>query len=752
VTKKTPKNKAAAGKEKTVKKAADVKKDQKKKAASKSKASSTAVKSAVKKPVAAPKKASTKTKAASKPKSSGASAKDAGKARSSAKKEASGKTKTATKTAKATKKKVAAKKIVAKSKAEPRKQPADKKSKTLAKKSVTKQAKKEAKKGKPAAKIKSVEAKQKVKAKKVAAPKKAPKKKVVEPQKKAAVKAEAKKEVKKAAKKLKAEKAATAQRETKPPKQPTAKALKAFCSAVEKGDLDYVKDAINQGISANTCNRSDKSALMISVERADSRMMDYLVKAGATLDFASTHSGDTALLTALRKKDIAIARKLLQAGANPNVPSAITGMTPVMMVVEGDWEDNTSSVIDTLKEFGADVNAQDKNGKTALIRTVLNGKKGLHLAVLALIKHNAKLDVRDDTGVSASGYAEKRAYDSNIEEELRSECLWALLLLRGLGGEDEAIAQLVAAVRGEDAKAFKSALARCKEQNADRFREDGAFALFLASQSGNLSFVDALLSNGVDPNQVAGEHLSTALIEAANAGHLEIVERLLRSGADPNVQNANGMTPLICASKQGNLQMVKKLLDAGAASVRRWLKTGVVVFPAKNGAGGPDREEIRRLIDNAPKRDEIPVAGPRIPSLFPPQPTEMMADDAEESEYDEIVGMDSARSKLLDDDRSKDEESENFEDEDDEDEDEDEVESDELDELDDPEFSSREVIKRPKRTRGDFSDSEDFDELGFSERDDLEYDELEDMEISGPDELEFSQPVEPEEPEDSEDF
>jgi len=90
------------------------------------------------------------------------------------------------------------------------------------------------------------------------------------------------------------------------------------------------------------------------------------------------------------------------------------------------------------------------------------------------------------------------------------------------------------------------------------------FSLLQAAQQGDAQALQALLSQGADPNH-KGAGGMTALIWSTRAGSVPAVEALLRHGADPNLPGGvNGWTPLMHAVHQNQLVAARVLLDSGA--------------------------------------------------------------------------------------------------------------------------------------------------------------------------------------------
>ena len=93
--------------------------------------------------------------------------------------------------------------------------------------------------------------------------------------------------------------------------------------------------------------------------------------------------------------------------------------------------------------------------------------------------------------------------------------------------------------------------------------EDGATALMLASENGNLEVVRLLCEAGADKDK-ADKDGFTALILASSRGHLDVARLLCEAGADKDKGIVDGHTALIWASASGHLEVVRMLCEAGA--------------------------------------------------------------------------------------------------------------------------------------------------------------------------------------------
>jgi ankyrin repeat protein len=126
--------------------------------------------------------------------------------------------------------------------------------------------------------------------------------------------------------------------------------------------------------------------------------------------------GATPLLRAAKAGDVEAVRLLLEHGANPNLPN-IQGITPIMAAAGlGSNEIDTRgrfktqpdlvACVDLLVKAGADVNAHDNNGATALHGAALFGYDEV---VKDLVAHNADVNAKDKKGMTPLDAAMGRA-------------------------------------------------------------------------------------------------------------------------------------------------------------------------------------------------------------------------------------------------------------------------------------------------------------------------------------------------------
>jgi len=191
---------------------------------------------------------------------------------------------------------------------------------------------------------------------------------------------------------------------------------------------------------------------------------------------------------------------------------------------------NRLRLVQALLTTGADVNARDKDGHTALMAAVSSflSKKDSADVVKVLMAKGADVNAKNNDGKTALMLAAREKDDDHTAAILR------LLLANG------------ADVNTRD--------------------RDGRTALIHAADKGTTTAVLVLLDGGADVN-ARDKDGNTALMAAANAWKDDIsasavVQALITKGGDVNAKNDKGQTALEIAGRRTNISQLLK--QAGA--------------------------------------------------------------------------------------------------------------------------------------------------------------------------------------------
>jgi serine/threonine-protein phosphatase 6 regulatory ankyrin repeat subunit B len=209
-------------------------------------------------------------------------------------------------------------------------------------------------------------------------------------------------------------------------------------------------------------------------------------------------------------------------------------------------------MVHVLLNAGADINARDESGSTALQDASSGGHEQI---VQTLLDAGSNVNARDGSGSTALQNASSGGHEKIVQTLLDAGADAALIdkggrsaLVEALGGGHKRVVEILGGVPANASE---------KEQIYGR-------ALIIASGKGRTSVMQSLLKAGADAMFVDGRGRN-ALVEASDAyGGLEdAVQLLLDATADVRHEEIYGKA-LVAASSSGHTEVVQMLLNAGA--------------------------------------------------------------------------------------------------------------------------------------------------------------------------------------------
>lgn len=345
--------------------------------------------------------------------------------------------------------------------------------------------------------------------------------------------------------------------------------------AASRGHLPTIEMLLDRGADLDGVDCIENTPLMCATNSGQEAAMRHFVDRGATLSHA-TSIGETALTTAIdrfryrddEEPDLTCVDLLLEAGAPVSGPRRDSPRTPLRSAVEV----GHLPLAKRLVEAGADPHQTSMDD--GLMH--LAAKKG-HLPVVRWL---------DELGVPLDG-----GYRTPIEGAAERGHTAVVRFLMERGQELDALALLHGAAQSGDLDGIALALELGAEVDAVHGYGDDR-ALIVAANANQADAVAALLKERADPNGQNGRGESAMsvarddavkellrgagaleerleLVDVAEKGDLAEVRAMLEGGARPDVAIAEygerrGLTPLMAAAGEGHADVVRALIDAGA--------------------------------------------------------------------------------------------------------------------------------------------------------------------------------------------
>jgi ankyrin repeat protein len=161
-----------------------------------------------------------------------------------------------------------------------------------------------------------------------------------------------------------------------------------FRSAAGSGNLDAVKEFLDDGVDVNSSSNSGYTALLASSLRGYTAVVKVLIEHGADVN-ARDNDGDFPLLASISNGHTDVAKLLLENGADINMKNR-RGVTPLIQAAEkGETE-----IVRILLIKGADVTDTSYSNETALMAAERNGNKEIE-KLLREKEESAKIEKKE---------------------------------------------------------------------------------------------------------------------------------------------------------------------------------------------------------------------------------------------------------------------------------------------------------------------------------------------------------------------
>jgi ankyrin repeat protein len=352
--------------------------------------------------------------------------------------------------------------------------------------------------------------------------------------------------------------------------------------AAVNGDPSMIETLIAAGADPNAVVSRGQTVLMTAARSGSAAAVKTLLDHGASIDAQEELLGENALMWAASEDHADVVTLLIARGADPNARSkSLTfpkdgfGLEGVMTFLpKGSWtplmyaaRDGGADAARALIDGGADVNAVDPEGTTALVRAIANSH---YDTATVLIDHGADPNIADITGMAAL-YA---AVDMNSLPEVYgrpprkvSDTHTAL----------DVMAMLLEHGANANTQLKKSTLTRAHTPG-DPALGEGTTPLMRAAKHGDFRAMQVLLSHGADVS-IRQKNGSTALMFACGLGRgqgafqedvgtepdlFKAAQAAIDHGADVNARNDALGTPAHFAAQSGLNSVIRLLAQHGA--------------------------------------------------------------------------------------------------------------------------------------------------------------------------------------------
>lgn len=333
------------------------------------------------------------------------------------------------------------------------------------------------------------------------------------------------------------------------------------------------------------------TALQSACYGGQTETVELLISEGAHIDYYSQSPVRTnALCIAIRECKEDVVKVLLEKGASPNTDPDCDVNYPMHYIIYF-WKSNVMRILKLLVEHGADIDAEDEHGATAVVRAQMqenfeamaflldNGARSsyvvpqlgvssmLHLAVDSLsaadkplvmirflLTHGVDVNFRDADGETPLCWAllRRHHWSSRLPEVIR------LLLDNGAHVN-------IQDLRGRTPLIRTTHVLETHQSDQIEARDHTALATWssavhdLASEQ----IARMLCASGADPN-TPDAYGWTALHHVADKGRADIAALLIDSNTQVNATTAWGTTALYMAAQRGYIDVVKVLIASGA--------------------------------------------------------------------------------------------------------------------------------------------------------------------------------------------
>lgn len=312
-------------------------------------------------------------------------------------------------------------------------------------------------------------------------------------------------------------------------------------TSVEKGDAEIVKLLIEGGADVNYANDMEGSALKIAAVKNQPEIMKLLINAGADVNYKDK-LGDTILMAAISKNAVDAVKELVAAGADVNYEKSKESI--LCLAVKNKYKNPAIAKI--LIDAGANVNFKD-----VFRRNILE------LAQTFNVEQDDETDKKNRAEIvnllKAAGAVNEKEQKADPQAAVTAE---------NVNTPDRfGMPPLAKAVRGKKTEDVKALIAKGADVNW--FGTFDESLLMMALKDNQLEIAKILIDAGANINH-ADKSKNTALMTAVKKNKIDVIKFLIAEKADVNCVNKANETPLLVTVQNNKADIAKMLIEAGA--------------------------------------------------------------------------------------------------------------------------------------------------------------------------------------------
>jgi len=297
----------------------------------------------------------------------------------------------------------------------------------------------------------------------------------------------------------------------------------------------------------NILDAKQRSALTHAVLESNIEIVKDLIKSKVNLNFKYPNNF-TILLVALMEKEYEISKLLIESGADVNAKDDF-GVTAIMSC-----DINKPSIIELLIKNGADLNTKDLDGNPIFIKLLIEKHSNV---AKKMILRGADVNAKNKDGATALMYS---IYSNNLK-------LTKFLIKHGadvnLINKKNNFIPLMQAIDIENVEILKVLLK--SGANIEIKGSNNVTPLFYAViKESDSKIIKTLIKHGANINFKGYEHGWTPLMNASAKGNVRIVNILIEKGCKLNIENNYDKTALYLALHFGKIKVANILRKAGA--------------------------------------------------------------------------------------------------------------------------------------------------------------------------------------------